>query len=129
MVNDSVKIKEAMDVAKNHIISSKTLLDMGQYRNSITLSYYAMYTAAYAALIKKESNPGTHEGVLSEFARLYVKDGSFSHQIYKTFSYAKASRKDASYDFSINFSEDLAQNTFWDAQIFVEEIEKLLLIK
>lgn len=125
-MDNEIRINEAMDVAKNHIISSKTLFEAEQYRNSITISYYAMFTAASALLLKKGISPKSHEGVLRQLGKEYVKDGTFSKEVYKTFSYAKIARKDASYDFSVNFSKDLAQKTIWDAEKFIEEVEKLL---
>ena len=47
------KVKEALNVGKSQLISSKTLFESEQYRNSITMSYYAMYSSALALLLKK----------------------------------------------------------------------------
>ena len=53
-------VKEAFNVAKEQLISSKMLFEGGQYRDSITLSYYAMYSSALALLLKKDISPKTH---------------------------------------------------------------------
>ena len=47
------KVKNAINVGKSQLISSKILFDGGQYRDSVTMSYYAMYSSALALLLKK----------------------------------------------------------------------------
>lgn len=66
-------IKNALNVGKEQLISSKILFDGGQYRDSITLSYYAMYSSALALLLKKDIYPKTHQGTLRQLAKEYVK--------------------------------------------------------
>lgn len=42
---------DALNVGKNNLISAKALFEIGQYRDSVTMSYYAMYSAGLALLI------------------------------------------------------------------------------
>lgn len=51
------KVKDALNVGKSQLISSKTLFEAEQYRDSITMSYYAMYSSALALLLKKDISP------------------------------------------------------------------------
>ena len=76
------KVKDALNVGKIQLISSKTLFEAGQYRDSITLSYYTMYSSALALLLKKDISPKTHEGTLRQLAKEYVKTGLFSKESY-----------------------------------------------
>ena len=69
------KVKNAINVGKSQLISSKILFDGGQYRDSVTMSYYAMYSSALALLLKKDISPKTHEGTLRQLAKEYVKEG------------------------------------------------------
>ena len=71
------KVKNAINVGKSQLISSKILFDGGQYRDSVTMSYYAMYSSALALLLKKDISPKTHEGTLRQLAKEYVKEGLF----------------------------------------------------
>jgi len=41
-------VKNAFNVGKNNLISAKALFEIGQYRDSVTMSYYAMYSTALA---------------------------------------------------------------------------------
>ena len=36
---------DAFNVGKNNLISAKALFEIGQDRDSVTMSYYAMYSA------------------------------------------------------------------------------------
>ena len=76
------KVKEALNVGESQLISSKTLFEAGQYRDSITLSYYAMYSTSLALLLKKNISPKTHEGTLRQLAKEYVKTGLLSKESY-----------------------------------------------
>ena len=69
------KVEEALNVGKSQLISSRILFDNGQYRDSITLSYYAMYSSALALLLKKDISPKTHDGTLRQLGKEYVKKG------------------------------------------------------
>ena len=46
------KVKDTINVGKSQLISSKILFDGGQYRDSVTMSYYAMYSSALAFVEK-----------------------------------------------------------------------------
>ena len=54
----------------------------GQDRDSVTLSYYAMYSSALALLLKKDISPKTHDGTLRQLAKEYVKEGLLSKESY-----------------------------------------------
>lgn len=120
------KIKEALNVSKSQLISSKSLYDIGQYRDSITLSYYAMYSATMALLLKKGFAPKKHDSALSKLAEEYVKTGLFSKETYKYIHTAKSLRHKSSYDFFTEFSEDQAFKLIQQAEKFIEEAEFLL---
>ena len=47
------KVTDALNVGKENLISAKALFQIGQYRDSVTMSYYAMYSAGLAFLLKK----------------------------------------------------------------------------
>ncbi|WP_405293550.1 HEPN domain-containing protein [Methanobrevibacter sp.] len=120
------KITNAMNVSKNQLISSKTLFEAGQHRDSITLSYYAMYSAALALLSKKDISPKTHEGTLRQLAKEYVKPGLLSQESYNFLYEARETRNDSSYDYSVVFSEESSEKLILQAEKFIAEVESLL---
>lgn len=120
------KVEEALNVGKSELISSKALFDIGQYRDSITLSYYAMFSSSLALLLKKDISPKTHEGTLRQLGKEYVKEGLFSKESYNYIYEARSIRNKSSYDFSMDFDEDLAKELILQAEKFIAEVETLL---
>ena len=119
-------IKNALNVGKEQLISSKILFDGGQYRDSITLSYYAMYSSALALLLKNDISPKTHQGTLRQLAKEYVKCGLLNKETYDYFYDARTLRNKSSYDYSVVFSEELAKELILEAEKFIDEVESLL---
>lgn len=113
-------------MAKEQLISSKMLFEGGQYRDSITLSYYAMYSSALALLLKKDISPKTHEGTLRQLAKEYVKEGLMSKETYDYLYDARTIRNKSSYDYATVFSEELAEEIMVHAETFINEVESLL---
>ncbi len=52
-------IQMIQSMLKIHLILSKMLFEGGQYSDSVTMSYYAMYSSASALLLKKGISPKT----------------------------------------------------------------------
>ena len=119
-------VGEAFNVGKEQLISSKMLFEGGQYRDSVTLSYYAMYSSALALLLKKDISPKTHEGTLRQLAKEYVKEGLLSKEAYDYLCDGRTLRNKSSYDYSLVFSEELAEELILQAEKFIDEVEQLL---
>ena len=81
---------DAFNVGKNNLISAKALFEIGQYRDSVTISYYAMYSAGLALLLKKDISPRTHGGNTRQLAKEHVKLGLLS----KTFEFLNGGMAD-----------------------------------
>ena len=102
------------------------LFEGGQYRNSVTMSYYSMYSSALALLLKKGISPKTHEGTLRQLAREYVKEGMLSKESYGYLYDAREIRNDSSYGYSKTFTEEDAEKLILQAEKFINEVETLL---
>ena len=113
------KAEEALKVAKS------TCKD-GYYSTSINRSYYAVFYAAKALLIKKGKDPKTHRGTISEFGLEYAINDNFDKKITKILSRLYDDRQDADYDSSFESTEDIAKIDLKNAKLFVEECRKLL---
>ena len=118
--------KDAINVGKSQLISSKMLYEGGQYRDSVTMSYYAMYSSALALLLKKSISPKTHEGTLRQLAKEYVKTGLLSKETYGYLYDARETRNDSSYGYSKNFTEEDAETLILHAEKFINEVETIL---
>ena len=102
------KPSDAINVGKSQLISSKMLFEGGQYRDSVAMSYFAMYSSALALLLNKGISPKTHEGTLRQLAKEYVKEGLFSQESYNYLYDARELRNDSSYGYSKTFSQEKA---------------------
>ena len=71
----NMKIDAELNLAKYELKSAKILLDAGQYRDSITHSYYAMFSASKALLLTKDYTVKSHEGLVRVFGREFIKKG------------------------------------------------------
>lgn len=120
------KSSDAINVGKNQLISSKILFEEEQYRDSITLSYFAMFSSARALLLKKGISPKTHEGTLRLFAKEYVRNVLFSRRSFGFLYDARETRNDSSYGYSKIFSQEDAQVLISQAEEFIDEVETLL---
>ena len=69
---------DAFNVGKSNLISARALFEIGQYRDCVTMSYYAMYSVGLALLLKKNTSPKTHSGTMRQIAKEYVKPGLLS---------------------------------------------------
>ena len=102
------------------------LFEAGQHRDSVTMSYYAMYSSALALLLKKGISPKIHEGTLRQLAKEYVKEGLFSKESYSYLYDGRETRNDSSYGYSKIFTEKDAETLILQAEKFINEVETLL---
>ena len=70
-------VKYRLDSAKEKLKSAKVLLEVGQYKDSIGRSYYAIFTAIRAILAMDRIDFSKHAGVIAYFQKEYVKTGIF----------------------------------------------------
>ena len=120
------KIDAELSLARYELKSAKILLDAGQYRDSITHSYYAMYSASKALLLTKDYAVKTHEGLVRVFGREFIRDGDFDSEIFGYLTDARAMRRDTSYDSLAVFYKEDAEEKFNNAEEFITEVEKFL---
>ena len=69
-----------------------------KYRDLITHSYYAMFSASKALLLTKDYTVKSHEGLVRVFGREFIRDGDFDSEIFGYLTDARAMRRDTSYD-------------------------------
>ena len=124
MKNDVLKLIEK---AKVNLRGAERDFNAGDYTLSVSRSYYAMFTAARALLLKKGIRAKTHKGVLKKFGEEYIKTGLFPVEIGKEFKIAQRAREISDYGTSIDaINKEKAVRTLYYARRFVEEAEKYL---
>jgi len=112
--------------AKEKLASAKILLQENHFKDSLSRSYYAMFSAVRALLALKELDSSKHSGIISLFNQHCVKinlvDSSFGRMLRK----AQYSRERSDYGDYVLVTFDEAQKQLDNAEKFIEEIERVL---
>ena len=120
------KLDVAFQKSVEALQSSESSLKHKFYSTSINRSYYAVFYAAKALLLKKGKNPKTHSGTIAMFGLEYVLNDNFDKRINKILSRLEDDRESADYDFSFQSTEEKAKKDLENAKIFIEECKKFL---
>lgn len=119
-------MKYRLESAKERLNAAKVLLECGSYKDSISRSYYAMFTVVRALLATDGVDYSKHAGVISYFQKEYIKTGVFDKKYSKYLSQAFQIRNNTDYsDFFVVSQED-AKNQYENAAVFIEIIEEYL---
>lgn len=124
---------EAREVAKAHLRkarrrleASEKLFSDGFHEDAVSRAYYAMYHAAKACLILEGSSPKTHEGMISEFGRLFVLTGKVDPALGRALSAAKEDREDSDYEVYTEIDKEEAEKVLREAQNFLRTAEEIV---
>lgn len=112
--------------SRERLERARSDFDEGFYESSLIRSYYCMYHAAKACLELKNSCPKTHEGLISEFGRLFIKTGMVDKKYGKMLSSAKRMREESEYEPLITIEKEAAEGKLIEAGDFLETVEKLI---
>lgn len=118
--------KYRIEVAEEKLGSAKVLLSNKKYKDSVSRSYYAMFSAARALLATKGLDSPKHSGIISLFNQHFVKENIVDRPLGKTLAEAKDAREESDYgDFTI-VSPQEAETQLGNAELFVNEIKTIV---
>lgn len=119
-------VKYRLQNSKEKLGSAKLLLENDKFNDSISRSYYAMYTAARALLATKHLDSSKHSGVISLFNQHFVKTGVVARDLGRILMKGKDLRQDGDYKDFVETSMKEAQDQYSDAEKFIDQIEDTL---
>ena len=119
-------VKYRLKNSKEKLSSAKILLENGKFKDSISRSYYAMFTAARALLATKHLDSSKHTGVISLFNQHFIKTGVVAKEFGRMLMKGKDLRQDSDYKDFVETSMEEAQDQYNDAKKFIEQIEDIL---
>ena len=114
--------------SKDKLSSARILFENGKYKDSISRSYYAMFTAARALLATKDLDSAKHSGVISLFNQHFVKEEVVDLELGRLLAEAKDMREESDYGDFIIVSKEESKERLKSAERFIEIIEKVLKI-
>ena len=115
-----------LEDSKDKLDSSKILFDNGKYKDSVSRSYYAMFSAAKALLATKSLDSAKHSGVISLFNQHFVKVGIVKKEMGRLLSEAQGVREKSDYADFVIISKEEAQKQLQSAKEFILEVEMAL---
>ena len=87
-----------LDRALEDLQSAQKLFTDGHFRAANNRAYYAIFHAIRAALALKRVDSSKHSGVISEFRRLFIKEGLLPVEISQMIGSAFTIRNASDYD-------------------------------
>lgn len=119
-VEPSDEIKEAYLQRSNESLSSaKTLLKIGNLKDSVALAYYSMYHCLLAALFKIGIKSENHTASIILLKKVFGIDNT-------KISKAKSERVDKQYYVNFTINQDEAHKSIEIAEEFIAEINNLI---
>jgi len=115
-----------LETAKKRLDTAQLLLEAGKYEDSVSKSYYAIFSAARALLATKSLDSAKHSGVISLFNQHFVKNGVVKKTMGRILIDAKDARERSDYDDFVIVSREEAEDQLRLAKEFVDEIENVL---
>jgi len=122
----SALVSYRLESATEKLKSAIDLLENGDYKDSVSRSYYAIFTAARALLATKQLDSSKHSGVIALFNQHFVKTGVVSKEMSKLIEKAKSYREQADYGDFFVVSKEEAEAQIRSAKRFIAEIENVI---
>lgn len=100
--NYQASIKELKALQKNsqeRLKSARELIKIGNFRDSISRSYYAILDAARALLLSEGHFAKTHDGVIMLFSLKFIKTKKVVPKYIRIFTEVQEDRIEADYKF------------------------------
>jgi uncharacterized protein (UPF0332 family) len=119
-------IEYRLEQADESLDSAQLLLDHKKYRPSVSRSYYAMFYAVQALLIRKKIITSKHSGAIALFNREFVKNDIFDREFSRWLQEAFDLRQRADYREMFIVSSERAKSILDNARFFVKEIKNNL---
>lgn len=117
-------IEALLQKVREALTEANVLLKGGGSADAIVnRAYYAIFSAARAALLSMDERPGTHAGVIRRFGYHFVRTGRVSEETGSILTTARSMRDQADYDVFSELEREEAAELVDEARRFVEAIE------
>ena len=121
-------IQYRLEKARTTLKEAKSLADSGFWNGVANRLYYSCFYAVIALLAKHEISSTTHNGVRTEFFRVFIKTGILDKDLSILYSNLMGKRQESDYGDFQNFSEGEISPLIRETEFFItkitEEIEK-----
>jgi uncharacterized protein (UPF0332 family) len=112
--------------AKKALMAAKALLEKQLYEDCVSRAYYAVLHAAKSALSREDIQTESHQAVRKMFGLHLVKTGKIEREYASILIAEQEDREIGDYDIDVEIDEETASKRVWDAEKFINRIEKYL---
>jgi uncharacterized protein (UPF0332 family) len=106
---------------------ASTLAQKGFWSGAVNRLYYSCFYAVIALLAKDNIPASTHNGVRTEFFKLYIKTGILDKGYSSLYSNLMGNRQESDYSDFHEFSEEEILPLFSEVEIFLKTIRDLVI--
>ncbi len=115
-----------LEQADESLEAARTLQNKRLIRPSVNRAYYAMFYAVLALLARGKKETSKHSGAIALFDRDFVKQGIFKKDYSRWLHDAFDLRQRSDYAAEYHVSGEEAEKTLKNAELFVDEVKKVL---
>ena len=126
MVGRQDEYKHWLKKAANALSASEALISQKLFVDAISRSYYAMFYAAKALLIRDGVTAGSkHSAVVAAFGREYARTGRIDPRYHLILIESFEWRQKADYDVFWSADRETANGLLKDAREFINQVSKM----
>jgi len=122
-VNEEIRLH--LERADDCVKDAELLLSAHRHSAAVGRSYYAMFHAAMAALLKRDIKRHSHQGIISAFGQFFVRPGQVEQRFHKYIAEAFDLRQESDYQPLVEITEQQANKVLERAREFVEVCRNL----
>lgn len=120
------ELKGMLSKARRYVNSAEILCQQGDYDSAMSRLYYVMFYGAEALLLSRGQTYSSHRGVISAFAKEFIKPGLLPKEMHQWFREGFDKRQISDYDFLTGISEGDVMDLKEKAENFLSSIEAFL---
>ena len=119
-------VEKYLKKANELLEDAKLLLRENRLLSTADRIYYAMFSAAQAALLSKGIITKTHKGLKAQFSKEFVKTGRISPELVKHLEDAFELRQMSTYEAEFTLDEPVLQEALKRAEEFIQTVKTLI---
>ncbi len=119
-------VKYRLEKAHSKLHSAQLLFQEELFEDSLSRSYYAMFTAAKAIPALKKLDSRKHSGIISLFNQHFVKSNIVDKSPGRILMNSKDFREESDYGDYVSISKEDAHAQFSNAEFFISNIEQAI---
>jgi uncharacterized protein (UPF0332 family) len=120
-------INYRLDKSLTTLEEAKSLAQSGFWNGAANRLYYSCFYSVIALLAKHDISASTHNGVRTEFFKLYIKTGLLDKKFSSLYSNLMGKRQESDYDDFHDFSKDEILPLFEEVELFLTTLKDFLI--